>query len=492
MPNPSQDAVRRRKRRRRRRRKLNPRFFIFIAFIVVLIAMISLFVSIVTAPTGLEEVTAPTEKQSFFSKLFGDKAQETEPTEETSPPEPEHIVSSATIVSTGDIMLHTSVMRSGLQDGGYYNYDYMFRYLTPYVEQADFAVANLEVTLAGTDNGYPYSSYPAFNSPDEIVDALKNAGFNLLLTANNHMYDTQEVGFRRTIQIIQNKGLKNLGTTASPNDPKFLIQEINGIKVGMVCYTYESAPENPIPGRVYLNLNAMMEGGDKLINTFRYEALDDFYKEIQGFLNDMRKQGAEATVVFIHWGDEYQTTPSANQRLIAQQLANMDVDIIVGGHPHVIQPIDMLTNAADPNHKTVCLYSMGNAVSNQRIAEMNLKTGHTEDGMLLSFTFDKYSDGTVYLDNVSILPTWVNMRVGNIKEYDILPLDKGTQNQWQTKYDLTAETYQDAVNSYDRTQVLTGDALVRVQKSLAALKEQREEAYQAAFTAPAESIPEKE
>lgn len=492
MPNPSQDTVRRRKKhRRRRRRKLNPRFLFLVAFLVVLIAMISLFVSIVNAPTGLEEPTAPTEKQSFFSKLFG-KEEETVPTEETAPAEPEHIVSSATFASTGDIMLHTAVMRSGLQNGGFYNFDYMFRYLTPYVQQADFAIANLEVTLAGTDNGYPYSSYPAFNSPDEIVDALKNAGFDLLLTANNHMYDTQETGFRRTIQVIHDKGLQNLGTTASAADPKFIIQEVNGIKVGMVCYTYESAPENPIPGRVYLNLNAMMEGGDKLINTFRYEALEDFYKELQGFLNDMRSQGAEATVVFIHWGTEYQTTPSEVQRNIAQQLTNMGVDLIVGGHPHVIQPIDMLTNANDPNKKTVCLYSMGNAVSNQRIAEMNLKTGHTEDGMLFTFTFDKYSDGTVYLDKVFILPTWVNMRVGNIKEYDILPLDKTTQTQWQEKYGLTNETYMAAVNSYDRTQVLTGDALLRVQKTLDARKEQREADYRAAFAPTEETIAEKE
>ena len=143
------------------------------------------------------------------------------------------------------------------------------------------------------------------------------------------------------------------------------------------------------------------EDAKGLINYFDYDNLTGFYNEVSGYIDAMEAQGAQAVVMYIHWGEEYQLQANANQTTVAQGLCDLGIDVIVGGHPHVVQPVDLLSSTTDPDHKTVCLYSMGNAISNQRRHLMNLNTGHTEDGVLFSFTFAEYSDGTVRLDSVA-------------------------------------------------------------------------------------------
>ena len=144
--------------------------------------------------------------------------------------------------------------------------------------------------------------------------------------------------------------------------------------------------------------------------------------------------------------------------------------------------MELLTSRLDPEHKTVCLYSTGNAVSNQRIAEMNLKTGHTEDALLFQFTFSKYSDDTVYLESADILPCWVDLRTTPQKQYPIIPLDEALKDQWQSLYDLTEEALANAKKSLDRTKALTDPGLLTVQSYLEQQKQQREADYLAAVT----------
>ena len=151
----------------------------------------------------------------------------------------------ASIVVTGDVLMHLPVIRSGF-DGTSYQFDSIFTYVDEYIQGADFAVANLETTLAGTDNGYPYSGYPRFNCPDEILDAAQNAGFDMLLTANNHCNDTGSLGMQRTLQEIQERGLYSLGTVNAADEADFQVVDLNGIHVGMICYTYgQWSDENP-------------------------------------------------------------------------------------------------------------------------------------------------------------------------------------------------------------------------------------------------------
>lgn len=379
-------------------------------------------------------------------------------------PEPITKVSTATIAATGDLLMHEPIITHSKFDEGY-NFDLIYTYLKDYASKVDYSVANLETTLRGTEDGYEYSGYPQFNCPDEIVDATKAAGFDMLLTANNHSYDTRYKGMIRTLEVIDEKGLDRLGIIKEETEKKYTVKEINGIKIGMICYTYETDTD---PEEIALNGIALNEDAEKRVNAFSYGELDTFYETIEGQFKAMKADGAEALVLFIHWGDEYQTKQNKKQSEIAQKLCDLGVDVIVGGHPHVVQPIDLLTSEADPSHKTVCLYSMGNAVSNQRRERMDLKTGHTEDGVLFQFTFAKYSDGTVVLENADILPTWVNMftsKATGKKVYQIIPLDTEKED-WKEAFDLTDNSEAKAKESLERTQKIVGDGLKKVQDYL--------------------------
>lgn len=401
------------------------------------------------------------------------------PTDGTELPTEEapQLVSTATVLSTGDILMHGKVINSGKQDDGSYNFDSIFQYVKSYSQAADFSVANLETTLCGTDNGYAYAGNPKFNCPDAIVDSLKGAGFDMLLTANNHADDTSLVGYKRTLNVVREKGLDTLGTYLSADEQKWTIEEVNGIKIGMVCYTYSDGfSQNGYP---LLNYNEVGENG--ILNYFTYDKLPEFYTQLQGYLDEMQAAGAEATVVYLHWGEEYKWKtgegPNANQTAMAQKLCDMGVDVIVGGHPHVVQPVDLLQSGTDAEHKTIVLYSMGNAVSNQRKEEMQQSepTGHTEDGVLFCVTFAKYSDGSVCVDSAELIPTWVNMHANSgATEYNILPLEEATAAQWQAQFGLTDTQLANAKASFDRTQALTLTGMEKVQSYLAQQKQPQE------------------
>ena len=405
------------------------------------------------------------------------------PTDGTEVPTEEapQLVSTATVLSTGDILMHGKVINSGKQDDGSYNFDSIFQYVKSYSQAADFSVANLETTLCGTDNGYAYAGNPKFNCPDAIVDSLKGAGFDMLLTANNHADDTSLVGYKRTLNVVREKGLDTLGTYLSADEQKWTIEEVNGIKIGMVCYTYSDGfSQNGYP---LLNYNEVGENG--ILNYFTYDKLSEFYTQLQGYLDEMKAAGAEATVVYLHWGEEYKWKtgegPNANQTAMAQKLCDMGVDVIVGGHPHVVQPVDLLTSGTDAEHKTIVLYSMGNAVSNQRKEEMQQSepTGHTEDGVLFCVTFAKYSDGSVCVDSAELIPTWVNMHANSgSTEYNILPLEEATAAQWQAQFGLTDTQLANAKASFDRTQALVLPGMEKVQNYLTQQKQLRESAPQ--------------
>ena len=425
-------------------------------------------------PTDSASTVQPTEQPTTGTAAPATGAETEPPT--TTLPEPAHVVSTASILSTGDLLMHISVFNSGKQSDGSYNFDSIFRYITDHVSAADYSVANLEVTFAGTDNGFPYSGYPRFNCPDALADATKNAGFDMLLTANNHSYDTTLVGFKRTLEVVRGTEQETLGTYLSPDEQKWTIKEINGIKVGMLCYTYATGVDSK--GAPQLNGNAAMsEAG--LCNYFTYDNLTRFYDEVQGYVDDMKAAGAEATVIYMHWGIEYITYARDQEKAIAQKLCDMGIDVIIGGHPHVVQPVDLLESTVDPEHKTVILYSMGNAVSNQRLGNISsVSTPHTEDGVLFSITFSKYSDDTVYLEGVELVPTWVNLNANNgSRQYNIVPLVDSERSEWMTKFNMTENQFNDAQRSYDRTEAIVGDGMTKVQTYLEQEKQTREENY---------------
>ena len=390
-------------------------------------------------------------------------------TEVAQPEEPVPIIktSTATVAATGDVLMHYPVIKTGLDSAtGEYNFDSIFTYFDDYVSAADYAVANLETTLCGLDNGYKYQGYPRFNCPDGIVGSMQRAGFDMLLTANNHTYDTGETGFLRTLSVIDGSGLARLGTNADGSEPKYTIQDVNGIKIGMICYTYETEDDD----LVHKSLNGirLTEKASGLINTFSYQRLEEFYAELEGHLKAMKAEGAQASILFLHWGNEYQTQENDYQRAMAQAVCDLGVDVIVGGHPHVVQPVELLTSQTEAEHRTVCLYSMGNAVSNQRIEQIPSAGGYTEDGVLFRVTFARYSDGTILLESADVLPTWVNLTTGvesGKKAYEIIPLDRSITD-WKNAFTLTEEEYAEAEKSYERTMSIVGEGLEQVRQTL--------------------------
>lgn len=395
----------------------------------------------------------------------------TEPT--TVPTEPPiEKIATATISSTGDLLFHNRVIQSGHNpETGEYNYDNIYAYVRSYIEEADYAVANCEGTLCGLDNGFKYSGYPGFNTPDASVDAAKAAGFDMLLTANNHTYDTGTKGFHRTQQVISDRGFDYIGTRPNEEAKTYVIKDINGIRVGMVCYTYETSKVDG--GRKSLNGIPMSSKDSPLISSFHYKYLDDFYAQLSGEVSAMKEEGADITVVYIHWGTEYVTTPNGQQKKIAQQLCNLGVDIIVGGHPHVIQPVTLLTAEQDPNQTTLCLYSMGNAVSN--IRKSTTKPAHVEDGMFFKFTLAKYSDGSVVIEGADVLSTWVNRRE-NPDCFPIIPLDPDVED-WAAAFDLDEKSHQLALASLARSEEILREGL----DSVNAFYQQKQAEHEAAI-----------
>ncbi|MBQ3192482.1 MAG: CapA family protein [Oscillospiraceae bacterium] len=446
--------------------------------ILALIAATGYFVWLCVDMVNLESSqTAPTD--AVIQLPTEAAGSETEaPTETTVPPttvppvEPETVVATATISSQGDLLMHKPVFDSCRVSGGY-DFSSIFKYTKDYVSSYDYALANLETTFGGDD--FVYQGNPAFNCPDQLADAVVDAGYDMLLTANNHCGDTMAAGVARTLEHSRSKGLATLGTQLSDEEPKFAVVDINGIKVGMVCYSWAF---NFTGSKVSMNGLTPIPA-DGTINFFMNNNLPAFYEELKNIMQQMKQAGAEVTMMQIHWGLEYQLEENATQNKIAQELCDIGFDVIVGGHPHVVQPMELLESTVDPNHKTVCIYSLGNAVSNQRQGNISqIQSAHTEDGVLFAVEFEKYSDGKVYVSGVEVLPTWVNMHTANGgREYNILPLDKEREAEWKDLFGLNDHYFSAAVKSYDRTMKIVGEGLTQCQTYLEQAKVDREQYY---------------
>lgn len=378
-----------------------------------------------------------------------------------STPSPTQVVATATVVNTGDIILHSTVLDGAKTDDGDYDFSAFFTETESYFKSADLATANLEVTLGGTESG-AFSGYPAFNSPDSLLDFIDNSGIGFLTTANNHCYDTGLFGLKRTVQQLKQKGIDFIGTKETDSDPTYLVKDVNGIKIGMVSYTYENSAGD---GQKSINGNIVNSQANSLINSFSYDRLSQFYTEAENVINAMKQNGADAIVFYMHWGEEYQLSANTWQKTIAQKLCNLGVDVIVGGHPHVVQPIELI-HSEDSQNTTVCIYSMGNAISNQRKEIMNPEctTGHTEDGMLFYYTFQKYGDGSVQLTAVDIIPTWVNKyRGGSGYQYTMYPLKNSAMAE---TYGFDTATVSSAKASFERTKNQVSKGLTECQQYL--------------------------
>lgn len=364
----------------------------------------------------------------------------------------DEVIATASLSSVGDLLIHAPVFNSVWKQDGSYDFNPIFQYVKPYLEKADFCVANLEVSLGGTENGLTYSGYPLFNCPDSIVDAAKNMGTDMLLLANNHTYDCGYSGFIRKIGVIANVGLKYTGVGKDNTEKLYNVVNVNGIKIGIVNYTYETPSTgegNKAINGILLDKNAV-----NLVNTFNYDKLEEFYDDLDNKITQMKNDGADVIIVYPHWGTEYLLEANEYQSQMAQKMCDLGVDVIVGGHPHVVEPVEVIKSEIS-GKRTVCLYSLGNFISNQRSHLMNLSTGNTEDGVIFTVNFEKYGDGHVAVKSVDVIPTWVSLSDGS---YRVIPLDKKIDD-WKTLFGLNNYSLDSAKKSYDRTMALVGQGI---------------------------------
>ena len=290
-----------------------------------------------------------------------------------------------------------------------------------------------ETTLAGTGNGNKYSGFPRFNCPDALADAAKDTGFDMLLTANNHCYDTGSYGFLRTQEVIREREMMHLGTMENADDPRYQIVDINGIRFGMVCYTYGEIDGS---GQKSVNVLPVKKSLTEQVNVFDYEKTDIFYEEIGGYIAEMKENGAEQIVVFIHWGNEYQREPSEEQRNLAQWLIGQGVDHIIGSHPHVIQPIVRIPHTEYPTQHAV-VYSLGNYISNMSIA-------HGDVGLVVELVLEKVGT-TTRLKSLDSHHVWTERatlsRTGKFRliPADTIPIDLTSYGHFRMKQALELE-----------------------------------------------------
>lgn len=336
------------------------------------------------------------------------------------PPLPDPIT--VTVGATGDYLIHTPILRAYAAKG--YDFSDIFTYVTDIYNEFDYFLGNLEVTFGGNYCDY-IGNGSTFNCPDTLADALLGAGVDRVFTANNHSYDTGSTGLRRTRDVLKEKGLAYIGTNYE-DDRRYAVVDVGGIKIGMVNYTYQTGNLTDYS----LNGRSMLKGDETHINMFSTDYLEEFYADMKNQMDAMYQEGAEAIMLFIHWGEEYHREQTEVQAEMAQRLCDLGVDVIVGGHPHVVEPMDVLTSTVS-GKQTVCLYSTGNAVSNQRVYEMTntaksfacVAEGCSEDGIIFSVSFTKAGDGKVCVSAVDAIPTWVNLYSdGNGTHFQIVPL----------------------------------------------------------------------
>ncbi|MGF1494328.1 MAG: CapA family protein [Microcoleaceae cyanobacterium] len=320
---------------------------------------------------------------------------------ETSPPAPQRYSREATLLAVGDIMMHGSQIKSGYDaKTKTYRYDQFFTEVQGILSQGNWVIGNLETTLAGPETGY--TGYPMFNAPAPLATAIRDAGFNILTTANNHSLDRREAGLLKTLENVRANDLEPIGTDASAEAAKQIyIQEENGIKMAVLAYTYGT---NGIP---------IPKGKDYLV------ALIDPPKMIAD-IQQAEAAGADVITVALHFGNEYQRQPSDQQKALVKQLIDAGADIILGSHPHVVQPYNCfsITNAAGETRSAVAIYSMGNFISNQR--------GDYKDlGVIFKVRLRKYfPDEAIEIVDIRGIPTWVH-RYSNQDKYQfrILPIE---------------------------------------------------------------------
>ena len=317
-------------------------------------------------------------------------------TEPPVPEEPAEIVRTASFIAAGDNLIHDTIYKQARArtTDGTYDFFPLYEHILPLVSSKDFAFINQETVLASPP--FEPSTYPRFCSPTVLGDFLIDAGFNMFSVSNNHMLDKGEEGLMVSIDYwAQKEGIAVAGAYRDEEDLQNIRTiEKNDIKLSLIAATSSTN-----------GLVLPVKSPIKIIKTENEELLEQQIKAA--------REISDFVVVSMHWGSEYATKNSENQTIIAQKLADWGADIIVGTHPHVLQPIEELT-AAD-GRKTLVAYSIGNFVSAQN-------EGPRIIGAMLSLDFEKnLTTGETFYKNPCLIPTVTHYGAG-FSDLKIYPL----------------------------------------------------------------------
>jgi poly-gamma-glutamate synthesis protein (capsule biosynthesis protein) len=296
-------------------------------------------------------------------------------------PKPDETI---TLTALGDVMCHSTQYEDAYDAAtGGYDFNYVFDSIRNYTGTADITMANLETTFAGVNRGY--SGYPTFNSPESLGTALKNIGVDILSTANNHSLDKGYTGLENTLNTLDSMSIFHMGTARSKEErDRVLIKTVKGATFAFLSYTYGT---NGIP---------VPRGQEYCVNLIDKDL-------IKQDLDNAKAQDVDIIVVNMHWGAEYETVPIEEQRDLAQFIFENGADVIIGGHPHVLEELKekTVTTVEGEEKNVFVVYSLGNFISGQTIKNTNLS-------IILNIDFLKSGEtGEVTIDNIEYRPIYM-------------------------------------------------------------------------------------
>lgn len=324
------------------------------------------------------------------------------------------------LVFAGDAMMHTMQLNAARQADGEYDFSDYYTALKPYIESADYAVVNLELPLGGKD----YAGYPRFCAPDSYLDPLVDAGFDLYLNANNHILDRDDNGLRRTLDVLDHRGLSHIGAYRNKQERDstgIFIEDIGGFKIAFLNYTYGT--------------NGLVARDGTVVNYNNRQQMDSDIAEA-------RKRGAELICVCIHWGEEYRLLPDNYEKDYANFLLDRDVDLIIGGHPHVIQPLEIRKSKKSDKNIFLC-YSLGNFIS-------SMKKPDTRGGAMCRVRISRDANGKARIDSASYRTVMTLKPGGAVKNFHLVPGEKPTGGYMEAE---RKEFYNSAKKIFDNHNV---------------------------------------
>ena len=292
-------------------------------------------------------------------------------------------VKTARVVANGDILCHDALYYTAKKGDGSYDFNQFFEYVKPWIEEADLAIGDFEGTIS---DKHPLAGYPLFNAPIEIADTIKDLGYDVVDLAHNHILDSGLYGVEYTAKAFKDRGLDVVGVHVDKkrSEDRVLIKEVNGIKIAILAYSY---------GYNGMEVNLTREERNNYLADLDEEKMKE---EIQ-----RAEKEADVTIVMPQMGVEYELRPTEEQKVLYRKMIDWGADVIFGGHPHVVEPAEVLEKDGD---KKFIIYSMGNFISNQRMERMDNKW--PERGLLMDVTFEKSNDKTI-IKTVKAHPTLV-------------------------------------------------------------------------------------